>query len=83
MPQVAKGLILGIDFLKMFGFQLTLPNETSPVLKQVSTKSQINMFELCFVEDYFALSDEKVCFQLNPDPCVSVKDQANENDAHY
>lgn len=61
VPEVKKDLILGIDFLNKFGFQLLAPNTGDPV-----TEGCVNSLDFALVEDYFGDEEEKICFQLQP-----------------
>lgn len=61
VPEVKKQLILGMDFLKKFGFQLVAPKtETSD-----RSEDGVNSTMPC-AEDYFGDRTERICFQIEP-----------------
>lgn len=62
VPEVTKRLILGVDFLNKFGFQLIPPNNDT------TEESQI---ELSYAEDYFGDRTGEICFQI--EPCSNSK----------
>lgn len=74
VPEVKKILILGVDFLTKFGFQLVSPMNGS--LDNESGNQ--NVPELTYVEDYFGDRTERICFQLNPCPDTNPVDQTEE-----
>lgn len=72
VPELAKDLILGMDFLRKFGFELMIPGEGTFVNKP--TALPINTLDLVLVEEYFGEHDSNICFELVPDS--SAKESA-------
>lgn len=58
---ISQPLILGMNFLDKFGFELRTPHEIIPL-----TTARIPTVELSFVEDYFALNTNAIVFALEP-----------------
>lgn len=61
VPELKKALILGIDFLEKFGFQLVAPSGSGS-----AHETFVNSIDFFRVEDYFNDQGEKICFQLHP-----------------
>lgn len=59
VPELKKDLILGVDFLEKFGFHLIGPTIHEP-------ENVVNSLDLVCNEDYFAETEEKICFQIHP-----------------
>ncbi|KAL9696094.1 hypothetical protein quinque_015379 [Culex quinquefasciatus] len=65
VPEIAKDLILGIDFLRAFNFKLTADPESAPSEGVVSTLMD-NELNFLFAENHFGEDDQPVCFHLIP-----------------
>lgn len=64
VPEMRKDLILGVDFLKTFGFQLVGPSNTPEIQGQLNA--------LSFADEYFG-EHEKICFHLHPLETASAR----------
>lgn len=65
VPEIAKDLILGIDFLRAFNFKLTADPESAPSEGVVPTLMD-NELNFLFAENHFGEDDQPVCFHLIP-----------------
>lgn len=75
VPEVSKDLILGMDFLGKFGFQLLIPGGINPKVDSLNVNSpEVNSkdFSLNIIEGYFELTDTEVCLEISP--ALSIKD---------
>lgn len=65
VPEIAKDLILGVDFLRAFNFKLTADPENGPSAENVPllADSELN---LLLAEDHYGERREPICFHLVP-----------------
>lgn len=82
IPEISKDLILGMDFLNQFGFQLALSGTELALSSsdKANTVAALNGLELNFAEGYFGES-EHICFQLVPSPISSEQNNSEIEDA--
>lgn len=66
VPEVTKDLILGMDFLQKFGFQLLIPKSKFSPHSDEAGEIKIQSLGLHFAEEYFDEKREKVCFSIEP-----------------
>lgn len=66
VPEVTKDLILGMDFLHKFGFQLSIPSTEAHSTKTQDDNLETFSLEPQFAEGYFDCESEKNCFTILP-----------------
>ena len=76
VPEICKTLILGIDFLTAFNFELV----AQPSLEE--SENPITSTNLClnYIEDYFGNDEGHICFQLTPEIPRESEPETQEGD---
>lgn len=80
VPEIAKSLILGVDFLDAFGFKLVTEDGKS-ALAEGQSKSAGDEANLLCAEHYFSDEPDTVCFHLIPENIHHPQRDSTEQDA--
>lgn len=69
---ISQPLILGMNFLNQFEFKLHSPYDPRP-LEGGQQDTTVNLIDMFFVEDYFALAQDPIAFKLLPAEIQELK----------
>lgn len=68
VPEVTKPLILGVDFLDRFNFQLMIPENPTTLnsMQLLSVSAEETNSPLLWADNFFSEEEDAVCFKIEP-----------------